>query len=110
MGAARSINTTCDSEHLAEHFHGAELTRGLLPGVRILAKTAMRQKSAELLRGLSQSIDDMDRSVSELSGGQRQAVAISRGLLWQARIIIMDEPTAALGVKETSEVLGLTNV
>jgi len=88
-------------------FMGAERTRALLPGIKILDKAAMRAESAKLLRGLNQTIPDMDRPVSELSGGQRQAVAISRALLWQARIIIMDEPTAALGVKETAEVLAL---
>ncbi len=88
-------------------FMGAERVRTLLPGVRILDKRAMRDKAAALLASLNQTITDMDRPVSELSGGQRQAVAIARALLWQARIIIMDEPTAALGVKETAEVLAL---
>ena len=49
----------------------------------------------------------MDASVEELSGGQRQAVAICRALRWNADIIVMDEPTAALGVRETEHVLGL---
>jgi simple sugar transport system ATP-binding protein len=88
-------------------FMGAERVRALFPGVRILDKRAMREKAAALLASLNQNITDMDRPVSELSGGQRQAVAIARALLWQARIIIMDEPTAALGVKETAEVLAL---
>ena len=88
-------------------FMGAERTRTLLPGVRILDKAAMRTRAAELLRSLNQQIPDMDRAVSQLSGGQRQAVAISRALLWKARVVIMDEPTAALGVKETAEVLAL---
>lgn len=88
-------------------FMGAERVRTLLPGIRILDKRAMREKSAALLASLNQSVTDMDRPVSDLSGGQRQAVAIARALLWQARIIIMDEPTAALGVKETAEVLAL---
>lgn len=88
-------------------FMGAERVRTLLPGLRVLDKRGMREKSAALLASLNQSVSDMDRPVSELSGGQRQAVAIARALLWQARIIIMDEPTAALGVKETAEVLAL---
>jgi simple sugar transport system ATP-binding protein len=88
-------------------FMGAELTRSLLPGLRVLDKRAMRERAAALLHSLNQSIPDMDRSVSQLSGGQRQAVAISRALLWKARVVIMDEPTAALGVKETAEVLAL---
>ena len=88
-------------------FMGAELTHNLLPGLKVLEKRSMRRRSAELLKSLNQSIADVDCSVSELSGGQRQAVAISRALLWKARVVIMDEPTAALGVKETAEVLDL---
>jgi len=49
----------------------------------------------------------MRRPVERMSGGQRQAVAIARALRWNAEVIIMDEPTAALGVKETALVLGL---
>jgi ABC-type sugar transport system ATPase subunit len=49
----------------------------------------------------------MGRAVQSLSGGQRQAVAIARALRWNASVIIMDEPTAALGVKETAQVLDL---
>ena len=88
-------------------FMGAELTHNLLPGLKVLDKRSMRRRSAELLKSLNQSIADVDCSVSELSGGQRQAVAISRALLWKAQVVIMDEPTAALGVKETAEVLDL---
>jgi ABC-type sugar transport system ATPase subunit len=50
---------------------------------------------------------DLNRSVSDLSGGQRQAVAIARALRAKARIVIMDEPTAALGVAESRQVLDL---
>ena len=59
------------------------------------------------LSRLTTTIDNMARPVEQLSGGQRQAVAISRALRWDAGIIIMDEPTAALGVKETALVLDL---
>ncbi len=60
-----------------------------------------------MLARLRIAIADMDRPVNALSGGQRQGVAIARALRWNARIVIMDEPTAALGVKETRQVLGL---
>ncbi len=89
-------------------FMGAELTRPfLLPFLRVLDKKRMADESRTYLARLSQSIEDMARPVERLSGGQRQAVAISRALRWKADIIIMDEPTAALGVKETAQVLDL---
>lgn len=92
----------------ANIFMGAERTRTLgLPFVRILDKARMARESRDYLTRLSVDIPDMSRPVERLSGGQRQAVAISRALRWDAEIIIMDEPTAALGVKETAQVLDL---
>jgi simple sugar transport system ATP-binding protein len=90
-------------------FLGSELTTGLfgLPFPRTLDKKAMRERSRAYLQRLAIGIDDMTTPVERLSGGQRQAVAISRALRWDAKLIIMDEPTAALGVKETAQVLNL---
>jgi ABC-type sugar transport system ATPase subunit len=89
-------------------FLGAEITRPLLfPFLRVLDKKTMAREARGYLARLAVTIDDMTRPVERLSGGQRQAVAISRALRWNADIIIMDEPTAALGVKETAQVLDL---
>ena len=88
-------------------FIGAELTRRLAPGLRILDKRRMRVEARALLARLKIDIADTDRAVELLSGGQRQAVAIARALRWNARIVIMDEPTAALGVAERGQVLDL---
>ena len=83
-------------------FLGAELTR-----FGLLDKARMRTDAASYMARLGVSISDMDAPVANLSGGQRQAVAISRALRWNAELIVMDEPTAALGVKETAQVLDL---
>jgi ABC-type sugar transport system ATPase subunit len=92
----------------ANVFMGAELTRPIaLPFLRALDWRRMELEAREYLSRLSVSVDDMAQPVESLSGGQRQAVAISRALHWNADVIIMDEPTAALGVKETILVLEL---
>lgn len=85
-------------------FLGSELTRRPFG---LLDKRRMAEMSRGFLARLAITIADMETPVERLSGGQRQAVAICRALRWDARIIIMDEPTAALGVKETAQVLGL---
>jgi len=92
----------------ANVFMGSELTRPLLLRfLRVLDKATMAREAQRLLARLSVRIDDIAAPVERLSGGQRQAVAIARVLRWDARLIIMDEPTAALGVRETAEVLDL---
>jgi simple sugar transport system ATP-binding protein len=90
----------------ANVFMGAELTRSLGP-LKFLDKGRMAREAKGYLGRLKVEIEDMSRPVERLSGGQRQAVAISRSLRWNAGLIIMDEPTAALGVKETAQVLDL---
>lgn len=90
-------------------FMGAELTRAT-PGLgwlSLLDKPAMRRAAGDYLARLKIDMPPPDTAVARLSGGQRQAVAIARALRWQARLIVMDEPTAALGVRETERVLAL---
>ena len=87
-------------------FMGSELERRIL-GLKYLDKRAMREESRAYLGRLGIDVTDVDTPVENLSGGQRQAVAICRALRWNAEVIIMDEPTAALGVKETEHVLDL---
>jgi len=92
----------------ANVFMGSELTRPLLLRfLRVLDKASMVREATRLLARLSVRIDNIAAPVERLSGGQRQAVAIARVLRWDARLIIMDEPTAALGVRETAQVLDL---
>jgi ABC-type sugar transport system ATPase subunit len=87
-------------------FLGTEPTRGIGP-FRLLDKGRMARESRGYLARLAIDVADMGSPVERLSGGQRQAVAIARALRWNAELIVMDEPTAALGVRETAQVLDL---
>ena len=89
-------------------FLGSELVRPLIPSLlSILDKRKMAEQALTYLQRLNPSLTDVNRPVQSLSGGQRQAIAIARALRWNASVIIMDEPTAALGVKETAQVIDL---
>ena len=68
----------------------------------------MERKAGETLAGLSvRTVKSVRQRVASLSGGQRQTVAIARAVLWNSRLVILDEPTAALGVAQTEQVLNL---
>jgi fructose transport system ATP-binding protein len=75
--------------------------------LRILDKRAMRREAARHFADLKIGVQSMAQPVENLSGGQRQGVAVARAAKWAQRLAIMDEPTAALGVKETRQVLDL---
>jgi ABC-type sugar transport system ATPase subunit len=98
----------CDNLTAADNiFLGREVPRhrfGFLPGIN---ESEMREKARGVLDELQIRLPEFDAPVRQLSGGQRQAVAISRAVYWQARLMIMDEPTAALGVPEQRKVMDL---
>ncbi|GGM17481.1 ATP-binding cassette domain-containing protein [Nakamurella endophytica] len=83
-----------------------ELTRGFGP-VQFLRRRQMRSEAHRLVSDLAVNVPHVGRPVRRLSGGQRQAVAIARGVMWARGMIVLDEPTAALGLRETAQVEGL---
>ncbi|MDF3037760.1 MAG: transporter related [Thermomicrobiales bacterium] len=82
-------------------------TQGLLGHLGFLDNPRMRKETAEQLARLRVRVPDPDRKLVTLSGGQRQGVAVARAVMWASKVVIMDEPTAALGVQQTAMVLGL---
>jgi D-xylose transport system ATP-binding protein len=92
---------------VANLFLGQEIAN-TIPGIRVLDETAMEQKAVELLGSLGvTTLRSVRTEVASLSGGQRQAVAIARSLLGEPKIVILDEPTAALGIIQTAQILKL---
>lgn len=87
-------------------FAGREILKsGLLGRLGVIDKAAMRKRALEAFVSLGTDVKDMDAPVAALSGGQRQSVAICRSVMWATDLVFMDEPTAALGVRQTRKVL-----
>lgn len=85
-------------------FLGSEISSGIAPLTR-LDTVRMRRIAVEELRKMGVAIPDIDAPVGKLSGGEMQVVAIARAIYFGARVLILDEPTAALGVKQSGVVL-----
>jgi len=94
----------CDNLDVVDNmFLGRELRNGI-----ILDDATMETKARETLASLSvRTLTSVRQHVASLSGGQRQTVAIAKAVLWNSRIVLLDEPTAALGVAQTRQVLDL---
>src|SRR3954452_7754572 len=90
-----------------------DITQNMFLGCEIrrfgfLADGQMERKARETLTGLSvRTVSSVRQSVASLSGGQRQTVAIAKAVLWNSKVLFLDEPTAALGVAQTRQVLDL---
>ena len=94
----------CDNLDIVQNmFLGRERTRGI-----VLDEPTMEQMAGDTLASLSvRTVKSLRQLVASLSGGQRQTVAIAKAVLWNSRVVILDEPTAALGVAQTAQVLEL---
>lgn len=99
----------CDNLDVVENlFLGREERGGGVATVtRQLDETSMERQAHELLENLAVTITDVRAEVGTMSGGQRQQVAIARSLLGDPKVVMLDEPTAALGVRQTAQVLAL---
>ena len=111
---AAGIETIYQDLALAENldvganiFLGRERMRRSLGVLKVLDDQSMREEARKVLDRLDIHIPSLKKTIRTLSGGQRQAVAISRSIYWDAKVLIMDEPTAALGVAEQKKVLNL---
>jgi ABC-type sugar transport system ATPase subunit len=100
----------CDNLDIPSNvFLGREITKTIIPGVlQVFDHKTMRERTRTLLSDLRiGNLENLTSQVHHLSGGQRQSIAIAKSVCFNARVIIMDEPTAALGVTQTRQVLDL---
>ncbi len=111
---ARSLGIECVYQDLAlanslSIYHNLFLNREILyPGpIRFLNNRAMRKRTRELLAEIGVHIPSVDLPVERLSGGQRQAIAVARAVNSNARILLLDEPLAAMGAREAASIIDL---
>ncbi|HYZ61216.1 MAG TPA: ATP-binding cassette domain-containing protein [Acetobacteraceae bacterium] len=109
---ARALGIECVYQDLAlanslSIYHNMFLNREIVYGgpLRLLNHRAMRQRAIECLEGMGVNIPSVDLPVERLSGGQRQAVAVARAVNSRARILLLDEPLAAMGAREAGLII-----
>jgi D-xylose transport system ATP-binding protein len=94
----------CDNLDVVANLY---LGREEVAPIILLSEERMEQRAREVLKTLDVKIPNPRNPVAALSGGQRQSVAVARSVMWKARVVLLDEPTAALGVQQTKQVLEL---
>lgn len=99
----------CDNLDIVSNLYlGRELYKTVVPGiVRVMNRPEMEKNAIPVLKRLGINLPSLDTQVASLSGGQRQTVAVARAVLWGSKLVMLDEPTAALGVAQTKAVLEL---
>ncbi len=101
----QDLALAADLDPAGNVFLGRERVRsGLLGRLGVLDKQAMRDRTRALFAELGIGIQNLEASVATLSGGQQQSVAVARSVAWPCRVVMLDEPTAALGVEQTRRV------
>jgi D-xylose transport system ATP-binding protein len=95
----------CDNLDVVQNMYLGREAHNL---IQVLQEPVMEQRTAETLKSLRvTTIRSIRQQVATLSGGQRQSVAVARAVMWNSKLVILDEPTAALGVAQTEQVLAL---
>lgn len=99
----------CDNLDIVSNLYlGRELYKTIIPGIiRVINRPEMEKNAIPVMKNLAINLPALSTQVASLSGGQRQTVAVARAVLWGSKMVVLDEPTAALGVAQTRNVLTL---